>query len=37
MIVKLVKEGHIVGRVKGGDPYVLEEGERKLLPLKRKN
>ena len=31
MIVELAKKGHIVGRVKGGDPYILEEVEKKHL------
>ncbi len=33
MIVKLVKEGHIVGRVKGGDPYVFGRGGEEVLAL----
>lgn len=34
MIVKLVKEGHIVGRIKGGDPYVFGRGGEEVLALK---
>lgn len=33
MIVSLVKEGHIVGRVKGGDPYVFGRGGEEALRL----
>ena len=36
MIVKLVKEGHIVGRVKGGDPYVFGRGGEEVLALSRR-
>lgn len=37
MIVKLVKEGHIVGRVKGGDPYVFGRGGEEVLSLVEEN
>lgn len=33
MIVALVKEGHVVGRVKGGDPYVFGRGGEEVLSL----
>lgn len=37
MIVSLVKEGHIVGRVKGGDPYVFGRGGEEVLALNSEN
>ncbi|MGL5245273.1 MAG: uroporphyrinogen-III C-methyltransferase, partial [Sarcina sp.] len=37
MIVKLAKEGHIVGRIKGGDPYVFGRGGEEVLALLEEN
>ena len=37
MIVSLAKEGHIVGRVKGGDPYVFGRGGEEALACLEEN
>ncbi len=37
MLVKLSKEGHVVGRIKGGDPYVFGRGTEEALELLKEN
>lgn len=37
LIVKLLDEGHVVGRIKGGDPYVFGRGGEEVLAVTQNN
>ncbi|MCI1945254.1 uroporphyrinogen-III C-methyltransferase [Clostridium luticellarii] len=37
MLIKLAKEGHTVGRIKGGDPYIFGRGGEEALALLKEN
>lgn len=37
ILIKLAKEGHVVGRVKGGDPYIFGRGGEEALALIEEN
>jgi len=37
MLIALAKEGHIVGRIKGGDPYIFGRGGEEALSLLEEN